>query len=87
MTREGFFDYQKPSAKIFNLRQDPFEQRDGQKADDIAMALGVAYGGQIADLAGRTLRLVGAVPAAAKKRHAEDGYHGEVNRAAPVAAR
>ncbi len=52
MTREGFFDYQKPSAKIFNLRQDPFEQRDGQKADDIAMALGVAYGGQIADLLG-----------------------------------
>jgi arylsulfatase len=52
MTREGFFDYQKPSAKIFNLRQDPFEQRDGQKADDIAMKLGVAYGGQIADLLG-----------------------------------
>jgi arylsulfatase A-like enzyme len=52
MTREGFFDYQKPSAKIFNLRQDPFEQRDGQKADDIAMALGVAYGGQIAELLG-----------------------------------
>jgi arylsulfatase A-like enzyme len=52
MTREGFFDYQKPSTKIFNLRQDPFEQRDGQKADDIAMQLGVAWGGQIADLLG-----------------------------------
>jgi arylsulfatase A-like enzyme len=52
MTREGFFDYQKPSAKIFNLRQDPFEQHGGQKADDIAMALGVAYGGQIAQVLG-----------------------------------
>lgn len=50
MTREGFFDYQKPAALIFNLRQDPFEQRDGQKADDTAMALGVAWGGQVTDL-------------------------------------
>ena len=47
--REGFFDYLKPSALIFNLRMDPFEQHGGQKADDIAMRLGVAWGGQVQD--------------------------------------
>lgn len=50
--REGFFDYLRPSALIFNLRMDPFEQRDGQKADDIAMKLGVAWGGQVSDVLG-----------------------------------
>ena len=37
---------------MFNLRADPFEQRDGQKADDIAQKMGIAWGGQVADLVG-----------------------------------
>jgi arylsulfatase len=37
---------------VFNLRADPFEQRDGQKADDIAQKMGIAWGGQVADLVG-----------------------------------
>lgn len=47
--RSGFFDYNKPSALIFNLRSDPFEQRDGWKSEAIAMRLGIAWGGQIQD--------------------------------------
>ncbi len=50
--RDGFFDYEKPSAKIFNLRMDPFEQRGGWKADEIAMRLGIAWGGQVKDVLG-----------------------------------
>ncbi len=49
MTREGFFDYNRPSALLFNLRMDPFEKQDGQKSADIAMKLGVAWGGQVQD--------------------------------------
>jgi arylsulfatase A-like enzyme len=49
MVRNGFFDYLRPSALIFNLRMDPFEQHADQKADDIAMRLGVAWGGQVQD--------------------------------------
>jgi len=48
--REGFFDYNRPAALIFNLRSDPFEQRDGWKADEVAMRLGIAWGGQVQDL-------------------------------------
>ena len=47
--REGFFDYQKPSALIFNLRMDPLERHDGQKSNDLAMKLGIAWGGQVQD--------------------------------------
>ena len=50
--REGFFDYLKPAALIFNLKMDPFEQRDGWKSQEIAMKLGVAWGGQIQDVLG-----------------------------------
>jgi len=53
--RDGFFDYNKPSALLFNLRMDPFEQHGGQKADDIAMRLGVAWGGQVQDALGAHL--------------------------------
>ena len=53
--RDGFFDYLRPSSKIFNLRMDPFEQHDGQKADDMAMQLGVAWGGQVYDAIGAHL--------------------------------
>ena len=47
--RDGFFDYNKPAALIFNLRMDPFEQHDGQINNDIAMRLGIAWGGQVQD--------------------------------------
>jgi arylsulfatase A-like enzyme len=36
-TREGFFDYNKPSGLMFNLKMDPFEQHDGVKNNDQAM--------------------------------------------------
>lgn len=47
--RAGFFDYNRPSALLFNLRMDPFEKQDGQKSGDIAMRLGIAWGGQVQD--------------------------------------
>jgi arylsulfatase A-like enzyme len=49
MQREGFFDYNKPSALMFNLRQDPFEKHDQWKSREVAMKLGVAWGGQVQD--------------------------------------
>jgi arylsulfatase len=49
LARDGFFDYNKPAALVFNLRMDPFERHDGQKNNDIAMKLGVAWGGQVQD--------------------------------------
>ena len=48
--REGFFDYLRPSAKVFNLRMDPFERHDGHQADLFAMQMGFAWGGQVRDL-------------------------------------
>lgn len=36
-TRDGFFDYNKPSAEIFNLKMDPFERHSGVKNNDVAM--------------------------------------------------
>jgi arylsulfatase A-like enzyme len=48
-SRDGFFDYNKPAALVFNLRMDPFEKHDGQKNNDIAMKLGIAWGGQVQD--------------------------------------
>jgi arylsulfatase len=48
--REGFFDSLRPSAKVFNLRMDPYERHGGQKADDLAMRMGIAWGGQVYDL-------------------------------------
>lgn len=35
--REGFFDYNKPSFLIFNLRMDPIERHDGIRSNDMAM--------------------------------------------------
>jgi len=52
LEREGFFDYNRPSARIFNLRMDPFEKQEGWKSDEIAMKLGVAWGGQVQDALG-----------------------------------
>ena len=56
MVRDGFFDYLKPSALLFNLRMDPFEQRDGWKSEELAMKLGIAWGGQIQDVLGAHYR-------------------------------
>ena len=50
--REGFFDFLQPSTLVFNLRMDPFEQHGGQKSHDLAMRMGVAFGGQVQDLVG-----------------------------------
>jgi arylsulfatase len=47
--REGFFDYNKPSAQLFNLRMDPFERHDGHFSQFTAMKLGIAWGGQVQD--------------------------------------
>ena len=47
--RDGFFDYLRPAALLFNLRMDPFEKHDGQVNNDIAMKLGIAWGGQVQD--------------------------------------
>ena len=47
--REGFFDYNKPSAMIFNLRMDPFERHDSHHSQFTAMELGIAWGGQVQD--------------------------------------
>ena len=48
--RNGFFDYLKPAALVFNLRMDPYEQRDGWKSEEMAMRLGVSWGGQVQDV-------------------------------------
>jgi arylsulfatase A-like enzyme len=48
--REGFFDYNKPSALLVNLKQDPFEKHLEWKSREVAMKLGIAWGGQIQDL-------------------------------------
>jgi arylsulfatase len=50
--REGFFDALQPSTLVFNLRMDPFERHGGQKANDLAMRMGVAWGGQVYDVIG-----------------------------------
>jgi arylsulfatase len=52
LTRDGFFDYNKPSALIFNLRMDPTERHEGWKSQEIAMKLGIAWGGQVQDALG-----------------------------------
>jgi arylsulfatase len=49
MKREGFFDYNVPSALLFNLRMDPFERHDGHFSQFTAMRLGIAWGGQVQD--------------------------------------
>ncbi len=36
-TREGFFDWNRPSALLFNLRMDPFERQDGHRSELMAM--------------------------------------------------
>jgi arylsulfatase A-like enzyme len=50
MQREGFFDYNKPSALVFNLRMDPFEKHDTHQSQFTANRLGIAWGGQVQDV-------------------------------------
>jgi arylsulfatase A-like enzyme len=54
--RDGFFDWNEPSALLFNLRMDPFERQDGWKSREFAMKLGVAWGGQVQDVLGAHFR-------------------------------
>lgn len=48
-TRNGFFDPYVDSALIFNLRMDPFEQRDGHRSNLVAMRKAF-LGGMIRDI-------------------------------------
>ena len=48
-TVHGFFDFNRPLTLTFNLRMDPFERHDRQKADEISMRLDIAWGGQVRD--------------------------------------
>jgi arylsulfatase len=60
--REGFFDSLRPSALVFNLRMDPYERHGGQKADDFAMRMGIAWGGQVYDLLDEHAKSLAAFP-------------------------
>jgi arylsulfatase A-like enzyme len=62
MTREGFFDFNQPSALLFNLRQDPFERQSGWKSRELAMKLGIAWGGQVQDLIGQHMKTLSDFP-------------------------
>jgi arylsulfatase len=62
LQREGFFDYNKPSALLFNLRSDPFERHDQWKSRDVAMKLGVAWGGQVQDILAEHLKTLEQFP-------------------------
>jgi arylsulfatase A-like enzyme len=55
-TREGFFDFNEPSALLINLRQDPFEKHTEWKSREVAMKLGIAWGGQVQDLLGAHMK-------------------------------
>ncbi|MDX2133455.1 MAG: arylsulfatase [Saprospiraceae bacterium] len=61
-TREGFFDYNRPSALLINLRQDPFEKHTEWKTREVAMRLGVAWGGQVQDIIGEHLKTLEQFP-------------------------
>ncbi len=49
LAREGFFDYNRPNAMLFNLKMDPFERHDSHFSQFTAMRLGIAWGGQMQD--------------------------------------
>ncbi|ULQ55814.1 arylsulfatase [Flavihumibacter rivuli] len=61
-TREGFFDYNKPSALLVNLRMDPFERHTDWKSREVAMRLGIAWGGQVQDIIGAHLKTLSDFP-------------------------
>lgn len=62
MTREGFFDFNSPSALLINLRQDPFERQTGWKSREMAMRLGIAWGGKVQDLLGDHMKTLQMFP-------------------------
>lgn len=62
LIRDGFFDYQKPSALLINLRQDPFEKHTEWKSREVAMKLGIAWGGQIQDVIGEHMKTLHEFP-------------------------
>ena len=61
-TREGFFDYNRPSALLINLRMDPFEKHTDWKSREVAMRLGIAWGGQVQDLVGAHFKTLAEFP-------------------------
>jgi arylsulfatase len=61
-TREGFFDTLQPSSLVFNLRMDPFEKHGGQKSNDLAMRMGIAFGGQMLDIVREHMMTLQAFP-------------------------
>ncbi|MFN9784506.1 MAG: arylsulfatase [Sphingobacteriales bacterium] len=61
-TREGFFDSNEPDALLVNLRQDPFERQTGWKSREMAMKLGIAWGGQLQDLLGEHMKTLQLFP-------------------------
>ncbi|MCZ8099461.1 MAG: arylsulfatase [Burkholderiales bacterium] len=60
-TRNGFFDPFSDSALMFNLRMDPFEQRDGHKSNLLAMKKAF-LGGRIRDILEDHRRSLAAYP-------------------------
>jgi len=60
--REGFFDYNRPSALIFNLRMDPYERHDSHHSQFTAMKLGIAWGGQVQDALAEHFRSLAEYP-------------------------
>lgn len=60
-TRNGFFDPYSDSALLFNLRMDPFEQRDGHHANLLAMRKAF-LGGKIRDILGEHQRSLAEFP-------------------------
>jgi arylsulfatase A-like enzyme len=60
-TRDGFFDPFSESALMFNLRMDPFEQRDGHKSNLLAMKKAF-LGGRIRDILEDHRRSLAAYP-------------------------
>lgn len=61
-TREGFFDFNQPSALLINLRQDPFERHTDWKSREGAMRLGIAWGGQVQDLIAEHMKTLAMFP-------------------------
>ncbi len=49
MTRNDSFDFNSPSVILVNLRSEPFERHTDWKSREIAMRLGIAWGGQVQD--------------------------------------
>lgn len=62
MTRDGFFDYNRPSALLINLRSDPFERHTDWKTREVSMRMGIAWGGQIQDLMAEHFKTLATFP-------------------------